>query len=159
VSLEQSDAQRKKLLTEAAQQLESNVLIHMKELNESTAFHFELVQQAFDVQRDIIEGQNNSNNNNSSRGGDGVRGLSLGLRQLIQRLLKDTKELIERLTAADVQYNVLLEGANAGLRLIYTNKPVCDLLLLTAMSLSHFVVVVVVVVVVVGSCRLLRFYT
>lgn len=102
------------MLTEAAGKLEQNVLLHINELYEATTFHMKLVEQMYEVQREIIEGQPNCDPHS--------RDISAGLRNLIKNLLEENLETVERLKKLEDKYNELRDKGDKALAKIFAQQ-------------------------------------
>jgi hypothetical protein len=126
--LDQGEAYKNKVLTEAANRLEQNVLLPMRELHEATSVHMKLVEEMYRVQREIIEGSDEKSSGTI---------LATGLKKLIVHLMSENKQLVQRLSKLEECYNNQRELADTMLLRIYAqrNKKVRNLDIFTASTL------------------------
>ena len=57
----QASPHNKKILLEAAQKLERDVVVPLNELSQTVVFSYEMVQESYRSQMEILEGSTNSN--------------------------------------------------------------------------------------------------
>jgi len=97
----QSSSQNKKVLLEVAEKVERDVLIPINELAQSTAFSFQLLQEAYKSQAEVLEGSidvdvDADSTSDGKPQGIGNDSLSIGLKNLIGRLNASHGELRDR---------------------------------------------------------------
>lgn len=82
------------MLLEAAQRLERDVLVPLNELAQTTLFSYEMVQETYRSQLDILEGSSTASSVATTTAPSGT--LSQGLRKLVHSLEGDHDALSER---------------------------------------------------------------
>ena len=118
----QPSSQNKKVLLEAAQQLESAVLVPLSELAQSTLFSYELLQETHRAQLDILNGVpgaaaelggvgKQGSSGGGDRAGSGMGMLSVGVKQLVVDLKGEHGALAARVQLIQEKFAVQKEKA------------------------------------------------
>lgn len=74
-----------------------------------------MVEEMYKVQQEIIEGVDKAGSSNGST-------LTIGLRKLIQHLMRENQQLTKRLQKSEDRYNEQRDQADSLLRLVYTRQ-------------------------------------
>lgn len=90
----QSSSQNKKVLLEAAQKLERDVLVPLNELAQTTLFSYEMLQETYRSQVELIEGSDS--NDRATGGPSDVPTLSSGIKKIVASLNTEHDALAER---------------------------------------------------------------
>eukprot|EP01039_Chlorochromonas_danica_P004895 gene4895-5364_t len=113
-----SFAEQKKLLIETAQTLDKDVVAPLHELGQSTLFHYNLVQERYKTQREIIEGKDGGHSSASSSSSSTVKLSQHGLKRILQSLRREEEELKERVQDLYNRYDNIRDHADRCLNLV-----------------------------------------
>lgn len=123
----------KKLLLEAAQQLEKAVILPMNSLAQSNLFYYEMLQQRFAAQQKLLKGTNGStaasssspaknNINSHDTENTQVSLASSGLEGMLTHLENQNEVLVNRIKELRTKFERLQEGAERTMTLAISQK-------------------------------------
>ena len=103
----QPSSQNKKILLETAQKLERDVLVPLNELAQTTLFSYELLQETYRSQVQVLEGSEDSPSSSSSE----PNSLSQGLKKLLVSLNSEHGVMGERVRKIQEKFAAQREKA------------------------------------------------
>lgn len=105
----QSSSQNKKVLLEAAQKLERDVLVPLNELAQTTLFSYEMLQETYRSQVELIEGSDN--NDRAAGAASDAPTLSSGIKKIVAGLNTEHDALAERVRKIQEKFAAQRETA------------------------------------------------
>eukprot|EP01034_Spumella_vulgaris_P025349 gene25349-31795_t len=117
--IESKTTDNKKILIEAAQNLERDVVLPMNELSQSTLFHFDILQETLRSQVQILEGPADATA--GAKKGDEVS-LNTGLKNLIANLATEHEALVQRVERITEKMHQQKENAEMHLSLAMNQR-------------------------------------